>query len=92
MLAIFEKETYLEVDDHKGNNYCSDQVAKIWSVLSVESLLEAVELVWLGEEEVEEGNDASLELSALVGSNGNWGEAFPQDELTDIGGNEKRNT
>ena len=85
-------KTYLEVNDDHSNDDGSDQVAEVWSVLSVEGLLESVELVWLGEQEVEQGDDASLELGSLVGSNGDWGEGFPKDGLTDVGGDEKRDT
>ncbi len=41
---------------------------------------------------MEQGDDGSLELSALIGPNGNGGEGFPHDSLTDVGGNEKWNT
>jgi hypothetical protein len=34
----FNSET-LEVDYHHSHDHCSDQIAKIWSVLSVECLL-----------------------------------------------------
>lgn len=64
----------LEVDDDEHDNDCGDQVAKVWSVLSVEGLFDTVELVWLGQEEVEESDDGTLELSSLVGSDGDWGE------------------
>jgi len=64
----------LEVDDDEHDNDCGDQVAKVWSVLSVEGLFDTVELVWLGQEEVEESDDGTLELGSLVGSDGDWGE------------------
>ena len=57
--------------------------------MSVNSLLEAIELVWLGQQEVEKSDDASLKFGSLVSSNGDWGEAFPEDTLTDVGGNEQ---
>ena len=84
--------TYLEIDDDENDDDGGDQVQKVWSILPVESLLEAIELVWLGEQKVEEGNDGSLELSSLVGSNGDWGEGLPEDGLADVGSNEKRDT
>jgi hypothetical protein len=85
-------KTYLEVDDDENDNDGGDQVHKVWSVLSVESLLQAIELVWLSQQKVEESNDSSLKLSTLISSNGDWGEGFPKNELTDVGGDEKRDT
>jgi hypothetical protein len=82
----------LEVNDDQSNDDGGDQVAEVWSILSVEGLLESVELVWLGQEEVEKSDDASLEFSSLISSNGNWRERFPEDQLTDVGGDEKGNT
>jgi len=54
--------------------------------------LESVELVRLGEEEVEHSNDSTLELSALVGPDGNRGEGLPEDLLADVGGDEEGDT
>lgn len=82
----------MEVNDDKGDNDGGNKVAEVWSILSVEGLLETVELVWLGEQEVEESNNATFEFSTLVSSNGDWGERFPEDQFTDVGGNEKRDT
>lgn len=58
--------------------------------MSVKSLLKTVKLAWLGQKEVEQGNDAPFELGSLVSSNGHWRERLPQDEFADVGGNEKR--
>jgi len=69
----FDSET-LEVDNDEHDNDCGNQVAKVWSVLSVESLFDTIELVWLSQEEMEESDDGTLELSSLIGSDGNWGE------------------
>ena len=41
---------------------------------------------------MEEGNDSTLELGSLVGSDGNGGEASPEDVLADIGCDEQRDT
>jgi len=69
----FDSEA-LEVDNDEHDNYSGDQVAKVWSVLSVECLFDTVELVWLSQEEMEESDDGTFELSSLIGSDGNWGE------------------
>jgi hypothetical protein len=79
----------LEVDDDKDNNDGGDEVQKIWCILSIESLLQAIHLVWFSEHEVEEGNDGTFEFGSLVSSDGDWGEGFPEDGLADIGGNEE---
>ena len=85
-------KTYLEVDDDQCDYNSGEQVAKVRCVLSVDSLLQAVDLVWLCQQEVEESDDASLEFSSLVSSNGDWGEAFPEDALADVGGNKEGDT
>jgi len=82
----------LEVDDDQCDYNSGKQVAKVRCVLSVDSLLQAVDLVWLSQQEVEESDDASLEFSSLVSSNGDWGEAFPEDALADVGGNKEGDT
>ena len=79
----------LEIDDNKHDNHGSNQVAKIWSVLSVESLLKPIKLVRFGEHEVEKSNDGSLKFSSLVSSNGSGGERFPKDHFTNVGCNEE---
>ena len=84
--------TYLEIDDNEGHDNCSKQIAKVWSILSVDSLLDSIQLVWLGQQEMEESNDGTLKLGSLVSSNSDWGERFPEDGLTDVGGDEKRNS
>jgi len=79
----------LEVNDNECDNDCGEQVAKVWSILSVNGLLNTIELIWLGQQEMEQGDDSSLELCSLVGSNCHWGEGFPQDGLADVGGDEE---
>ena len=91
-MSEIEIQTYLEVDDNKGDDNSGHEVAKVGSVLAVESLLETVELVGLSEKEVEKSDDCTFEFSALVGSNSNWRERFPEDLLADVGGDKERNT
>jgi len=64
----------LEVDNDENDNYSSNQVQKIWSVLPVEGLLQTIDFIWLGKHEVEESNDSTFEFSSLVSSDSNWGE------------------
>lgn len=51
--------------------------------------MEGVELVLLGEQKVEQGNDGTLELSTLLSTDRNGREALPEDDLADVGGDEK---
>ena len=76
-LALFELLTYLEVNDDKDDENCSEEVWKVRCVLSVEGVLKSVELVALGKQEVEESNNSSLEFSSLFSSNGDWWETLP---------------
>ena len=69
--------TYLEVDYDEDYDNGGDQVADIGRVLTVESLLDSVELVLFGEQEVEKGDDSSFKLSTLFSSNCDRGERFP---------------
>lgn len=41
---------------------------------------------------MEQGDDASLELSSLIGSNSDWWEWFPEDQFANVCSNEKRDT
>jgi len=81
----------LEVDDDQSDNDSSEQVAKVWSILSVDCLLETSDWV-LSQHKVEQGDDTSLKFSSLVSSNGDWREAFPEDALADVSGNEEGDT
>lgn len=86
--AEFNTET-LEVDDNEHHYSGGDQVAEIWCILSVKCLLQTIKFVWLSKQEVESGNDGSLEFGSLISSNRDWGEAFPEDGLADVCGNEE---
>jgi hypothetical protein len=81
--------TYLEIDDDKHDHDGGNEAGEIGRILSVEGLLEGVDLVALGEEEVEQGDDCALVLSALVSSDRHERETLPQDVLTDVSSNEK---
>jgi len=82
--------TYLEVNDYKDDDHSGEEVRKIRRILSVESILKRVELVALGQQEVEKSNDCALKLGALLGSDGDGGEAAPENVLADIRGDEER--
>jgi len=82
----------LEVNDNENDNDCGDKVHKVGSVLPVEGLLESVEHCWLGHSKVEKSNNSSLEFGTLICSDGDWGETFPKNHLTDVCGDKERDT
>ena len=55
-------------------------------------MLQSENLVRFGQERVEECDDSAFELSVLLRLDRDGREAFPQDDLTDIGCDEERNT
>lgn len=89
--AEFNTEA-LEVDDNEHDDRSGEEVAKIRGILPIERLLQAVKLVWFCDQEMESGNDSTLEFGSLVSSNGNWGEGLPEDGLADVSGNEEGDT
>jgi hypothetical protein len=82
----------LEVDDSAENNDSGDQVHDVGKVLAVESLLEGDSLVGPGEEQVDKGNEGTLEFGTTTSVNGGGRESLPHDGLADVGGNEEGNT
>ena len=62
--------TYLEVDDDQDDDDSGYQVGDVRSVLPIEGLLDGVQLVLLGQEEVEKGDDGSFEFSTLLRADG----------------------
>jgi len=60
----------LEVDDDAEDEDGSQQVGQVRQVLSVEGLLERAHLVVTGGQQMEQGDDRSLELSAAAGIDG----------------------
>ncbi len=63
-------ESYLEVDDDKDDDDGGDEVRKVWCILSVEGILESINFVALGQQEVEQSNNRTFKFSSLVGSDG----------------------
>lgn len=82
----------LEVDDGGEDSESGQQVHDVGEVLSVESLLEGTLLVGPGHQEVEEGDDGTLELGTTTSVDGGRRESLPHDRLANVGGNEQRNT
>lgn len=84
----FNTET-LEIDDGGEDNESSQKVHDVWEVLAVESLLKSTLLVWPGEEEMEQGDNSTLELWSTSGIDGGWAESLPDDALANVGSNEQ---
>ena len=62
--------TYLEVDDDQDDDDGGYQVRNVRRILPIEGLLDGVELVLLGQEEVEKCDDGTFELSTLLRADG----------------------
>jgi hypothetical protein len=60
--------------------------------LAVESLVQGALLVGPGQEQVEQGDDGTLELGATASVDGRGGERLPDNGLADVGSNEQRDT
>ena len=84
--------TYLEVNNDEDDHDSGQQIGQVGGVLSVEGVLEGIDLVALGEQEVEQSNDGTLEFSSLVGSDGDGGEALPEDVLANVGSDKERDS
>lgn len=68
---------HLEVYDHCKNEDGGDEVHEIWQVLPVEGLSEGAHLICACGQQVKQGNDGSLKLSA-------WEKPQQQDFLFSI--------
>mmetsp|Transcript_1937 Transcript_1937/g.5612 ORF Transcript_1937/g.5612 Transcript_1937/m.5612 type:complete len:425 (-) Transcript_1937:27-1301(-) len=79
----------LEVDDDGEDEDGGGEVGKVGEVLAVDGLLEGADLVIAGDEEMEESDDGSLELSSAASVDGGGTEGLPDNVFTDVGGNEQ---
>ena len=80
---------YLEVDDDQEDGNGGQELHDVGQVLAIEGLLQGARLVRPGDEQVEEGNDSTLELSPAGAADGVGAEGLPDDALADVGGNEE---
>lgn len=83
---------YLEVDDDNKHEGGGQQVGAVGEILTVESLPQSSALVRLGDQQVEQSNDCTLEVDAAVDGDGGRAESLPDDVLADVGGNEQGDT
>ena len=74
---VLEGLTYLEVNDDEDDKDSGHQVADVRRVLSIEGLLQGIELVRFCEQEVEKSDDSTLKLGTLLGTNSDRREALP---------------
>ena len=79
----------LEVDDDKENNNGGQEIHQVWQVGSVKGFIEGTNFIILGGQKMEKGDDGSFEFGTTTNVDGGWGECFPDDGFTDIGGDEK---
>ena len=79
----------LEVDHHEEHHHGGKQVGDVGQTGTVEGVAEGAELVLAGEEEVEEGDDGSLELLTTTVVHGGGGEGLPHHRLAHVGGDEQ---
>lgn len=86
----FETET-LEVDDSSEDKCSCDEVHDVRKAVAPEGFTKGTSLVIPGENEVEKGDDGTLEFRTTAGVYGCRRECFPDDVLTNGGGNEERN-
>ncbi|GMT25660.1 hypothetical protein PFISCL1PPCAC_16957 [Pristionchus fissidentatus] len=82
----------LQIDDDSEHEDGGHQVHEVGKVLSVEGLTESTDLVVSGGEEVEEGDDGSLEFGSAASVHRSGRERLPHDRLADVGGDEERNS
>lgn len=82
----------LEVDDDDEDEDSGEQVEDVRQVLAVESLLESADLIGTSDQQVEQSNDGTLELSTTTSVDGGRGESLPDDVLANVGGDKQRDT
>lgn len=82
----------LQVDHGREDNQGRQKVHNVGQVLAVERLVQSTLLVGPGQQQVEQGDDRTLELGTTAGVDRGWGERLPDNRLADVGRNEQRNT
>lgn len=79
----------LKVDDEGEHGNGRDEVHDVRETLAVERFLERATLVVPGEEEVEQGDEGTLELGSSTSVDRRRREGFPHDRLADVGRDEE---
>jgi hypothetical protein len=84
--------THLEVDNDDEHEHSGQQVENVGQVRTVECFLQCLHFVTARDEQMEQSNDGSFELSSAASVDGGRGESLPDDVLADVGGDEERNS
>ena len=92
MFLTISVNVYLEVDHYTEDEDGGEEIHQVGEVLPVERLPEGPDLVLSGGEEVEQSDHGALEFGAAASVDSGRREGLPHDGLTDVGGNEQRNT
>ena len=79
----------LEVNDDREDDDGGDEGHDIREAITVEGFLEGPGLVVPSEEEMEQGDQGTLELGSTAGVDGRGGEGLPDDGFADVGGDEE---
>ena len=82
----------LKVDNSGEDDGGGNEIHDVGEASAPESLTESAALVVPGEEEVEEGNESTLEFRSTAGVNGGGREGLPNDGLANVGSNKERDT
>ena len=82
----------LEVNDDGKYGKRSDEIHHVRETFAPESFAQGTTFVIPCEEKVEQGDDGTLEFRAATGVDGGRGKGLPNDRLTDVGGDEERDT
>ena len=82
----------LKINDDSKHGKSSDEIHHVRKALTPESLSKGTALIIPCEKEVEKGDDGALKLRSTARIDGCGGKRFPDNRLTDVGGNEERDT
>eukprot|EP00959_Pyramimonas_sp_CCMP1952_P176243 3682721-Pyramimonas_sp.AAC.2 len=83
------QSAHLEVDHDEEDEDGGQEVGHVRKVLSVERLLQRADLVSAANQQMEQSDDGTLQLSATAGVDGRGAERLPDDVLADVGGDEQ---
>ena len=82
----------LEVDDGGEDDGGGNEIHDVRKTSTPKGLTEGATLVIPGEEEMEEGDESTLEFWSTAGVDGGRRESLPYDGLANVGGDEERDT
>ncbi len=85
-------DSYLEVDNDAKHQDGGHQVHQVGHVLPIERLTKTADLIGSRRQEMEKRDDRALKLGAPPSVDGGGTERLPDDRLTDVGGDEERDS